>query len=91
MAVAIWAFVIHLTMIFDAIFSTISGGSQENVQLVIDLHIRSVAEDKIHREIRRICRRSIRYRIFCARKQDLILVRIIDLIQGFFVPDTVAD
>jgi hypothetical protein len=83
------AYIIHLTVIFDAIFSTISGNiSQENVQLVIDWHVRSGKKDKIHRKIRGFVREAFDIG-FSARHQDLILERIIDLIQEFCVPDTV--
>ena len=83
-------YIVHLTIILDAIFSTVSGEiSQENVQLVIDLHVRSGTKDKIHREIRRFVAEAFDIG-FSARKQDLILERIVDLIQGFCVPDTVV-
>ena len=83
----IMGYIIHLTIILDAIFNTISGDiSQDNVQLIIDLHVR--AKDKIHRGIR-----GFVTEVFdmgsSARKQDLILERIIDLIQGLCLPDTV--
>ena len=80
-------YIIHLTIILDAIFSTISDDvSQDNVQLIIDLRERM--KDRIHSGIR-----GFVTEVFdigsSARKQDLILERIIDLIQGFCVPDTV--
>ncbi|KAN0135836.1 hypothetical protein V8E53_006288 [Lactarius tabidus] len=85
----IMAYIKHLTVIFDAIFSTISGNiSQENVQLVIDWHVRSGKKDKIHRKIRGFVGEAFDIG-FSARHQDLILERIIDLIQEFCVPDTV--
>ena len=83
-------YTIHLTIILGAIFCTISGEiSQENVQLVIDGHVRSGKKDKIHREIRGFVTQAFALG-FSARKQDLILERIIDLIQEFCVPDTVT-
>ena len=83
----IMGYIIHLTIILDAIFSTISDDvSQDNVQLIIDLCERM--KDRIHSGIR-----GFVTEVFdigsSARKQDLILERIIDLIQGFCVPDTV--
>ena len=82
-------YIIHLTIILDAIFSKVSGDvSQENVQLVIDLHIRSGTKDKIRRQIRGFVTEAFAIGSF-ARKQDLILEKIIDLIQGFCIPDTV--
>jgi hypothetical protein len=84
------AYIIHLTIILDAIFSTISGDiSQETVELVIDWHVRSGKKDKIHREIRGFVREAFAIG-FSARHQDLILDRTIDLIQEFCVPDTVT-
>jgi len=87
----IMGYIIHLAIILDAIFSTISGDiSPENVQLVIDCHVRSGTKDRIHREIRGFVTEAFDMG-FSARKQDLILERIIALIQGFCVPDMVAD
>jgi hypothetical protein len=84
------AYIIHLTIILDATFSTMSGDiSQETVQLVIDWHARSGKKDNIHREIRGFVREAFDIG-FSARQQDLILDRIIDLIQEFCVPDTVT-
>jgi hypothetical protein len=84
------AYIIHLTVILDAIFRTISGDiSQENVQLVIDWHVRSGKKDKIHRKIRGFVRATFDIG-FSARQQDLILDRTIDFIQEFCVPDTVT-
>ena len=86
----IMGYIIHLTIILDAIFSTIYGDiSEENVQLVIDLHVRTGTKDKIHREIRGFVTEAFAIGP-SARKQDLILERIIDLIQGFCVPDTLT-
>ena len=83
-------YIIHLTIILGAIFCTIFGEiSQENVQLVIDRHVRSGKKDRIHREIRGFVTQAFALG-FSARKQDLILERIIDLIQEFCVPDTVT-
>jgi hypothetical protein len=84
------AYIIHLTIILDATFSTMSGDIfQETVQLVIDWHVRSGKKDNIHREIRGFVREAFDIG-FSARQQDLILDRIIDLIQEFCVPDTVT-
>ena len=83
-------YITHLTIILDTIFSTMSGDvSQENVQLVIDRHVRSGTKDKIHREIRGFVTEAFAIGS-SARKQDLILERIIDLIQEFCVPNTVT-
>jgi hypothetical protein len=83
-------YIIHLTIILDAIFGTISGDiSQEDVQLVIDGHVRSGKKDKIHHEIRGFVTQAFALG-FSARKQDLVLERIIDLIQEFCVPNTVT-
>jgi hypothetical protein len=83
-------YIIHLTVILDAIFSTISGENfQENVQQVIDWHVRSGKKDRIHREIQGFVREVFNIG-FSALQRDLILDRIIDLIQEFCIPDTVA-
>jgi hypothetical protein len=83
-------YIIHLTIVLDAIFSTISGDiSLENVQQVIDWHVRSGKKDQIHRNIRGFVREAFDIG-FAARRQDLILDRTIDLIQEFCVPDTVT-
>ena len=85
-------YIIHLTIVLDTIFRTISGDvSQENVQLVIDEHVRSGKKDKFHNEIRgfvAIVSESSDLGL-SARKQDFVLKKTVDLIQGFCVPDTV--
>ena len=87
------AYIIHLTIILDAIFRTISGDiSQEDVQLVIDEHLRSGKRDQIHGEIRgfvAIVTEESDLGV-SARKQDFILKKTIDLIQGFCLPETVT-
>jgi hypothetical protein len=83
-------YIIHLTVILDAIFGTISGDiSQENVEVVIDEHVRSGKKDQIHRKIRGFVGATFDIG-FSARQQDLILDRTIDFIQEFCVPDTVT-
>ena len=85
-------YIIHLAIVLDAIFSTISGDiSQEDIQLVIDWHVRSGKKDQIHRQIRGFVAivTEVSDLGFSARKQDLVLERIIDLIREFCVPDTV--
>ena len=88
----IMAYIIHLTIILDTLFRTISGDiSQEDVQLVIDEHVRSGKKDRIHNEIRgfvAIVSESSDLGL-SARKQDFVLKKTVDLIQGFCVPDTV--
>ena len=84
-------YIIHLTIILDTLFRTIPGDiSQEDVQLVIDQHVRSDKKDKIHSEIRgfvAIVTEASDLGL-SARKQDFILKKTVDLIQGFCVPDT---
>ena len=86
------AYIIHLTIILDVIFRTISDISQEDVQLVIDEHVRSGKKDEIHGEIRGFVAivTEVSDLGVSARKQDFILKKTIDLIQGFCVPDTVT-
>ena len=87
------AYIIHLTIVLDTIFHTISGDvSQENVQLVIDEHVRSGKKDEIHGEIRGFVAivTEVSDLGVSARKQDFILKKTIDLIQGFCVPDKVT-
>ncbi|KAN0133594.1 hypothetical protein V8E53_008582 [Lactarius tabidus] len=82
----IMSYIIHLTVILDAIFGTISGDiSQENVEVVIDEHVRSGKKDQIHRKIREFLRATFDIG-FSARQEDLILERTIDFIQEFCVP-----
>ena len=76
-------YIVDLTVLLDAIFSTPSGDiSPDNVQLVIDKHVSSGNKDKIHRDIQRFVIEAFR---FSVPQKDLILERIIDLIQGFCV------
>ena len=79
-------YIVDLTVILDAIFSTTAGHiSPENVRLVINMHVSSGNKDKIHREIRRFVTEAYAIR-FSVPQRDLILEKIIDLIQGYCVP-----
>jgi hypothetical protein len=83
-------YIIHLTVTLDAIVSTISGEIfQENVQQVIDWHVRSGKKDRIHREIQGFVKEVFDIG-FSALQKDLILDRTIDLIQEFCVPHEVT-
>ena len=87
-------YIIHLTIILDTIFRTISSDiSHEDVQLVIDQYVHSGTKDQIHCEIRGFVAivPEVSGLGFSVRKQDLILEKIIDLIQEFCVLDTVTD
>ena len=76
-------YIVDLTVLLDAIFSTPSGHvSPDNAQLVIDRHVNSGKKDKIHRDIQGFVIEAFR---FSVPQEDLILERIIDLIQGFCV------
>ena len=82
-------YIVDLTVLLDAIFSTPSGDiSPDNVQLVIDKHVSSGNKDKIPRDIQRFVIEAFR---FSVPQKDLILERIIDLIQEFCVPPTGTD
>jgi hypothetical protein len=78
-------YIVNLMVILDAIFSTTSGDiSREDVLLVMERHITSGYKG-IHRDIREFVR------TFAAKfshPRDLILERIIDLIQKFCVSPT---
>ena len=79
-------YIVDLTVILDAIFSTTAGDiSPENVRLIIDRHVSSGKKDKIHHDIRRFVTEV--YAIgFSVPQRDLILEKIIDLIQGYCLP-----
>lgn len=79
-------YIVDLTVILDAIFSTTTTDiSPENVRLVINRHVSSGDKGKIHREIRRFVTEAYAIR-FSVPQRDLILEKIIDLIQGYCVP-----
>ncbi|KAH9170085.1 hypothetical protein EDB89DRAFT_1908087 [Lactarius sanguifluus] len=78
--------IIDLTVILDAIFNTPPDDiSPEHVQLVIDRHVHSGRRNRIHRDIRRFVTEASVVR-FSVPHKDLILEKIIDLIQEFCVP-----
>jgi len=82
----VMGYIVDLTVILDAIFSTTSGDvSQENVRLIIDGHIGSGHKGKIHRDIRGFVTEAFAVGVSVPQK-DLILERIIDLIQEFCAP-----
>ena len=79
-------YIVDLTVILDAIFCSTSGNiSSENVRLVVNSHISSGKKNKIHHEIRRFVTVAFAAR-FSGLQKDLILEKIIDLIQKFCVP-----
>lgn len=80
-------YIVNLMVILDAIFNTISGDvSPENVLLVMEGHINSGYKKGIHRDIRKFVTTFADE--FSVLPKDLILERIIDLIQKFCVPPT---
>ncbi|KAH8989937.1 hypothetical protein EDB86DRAFT_2941602 [Lactarius hatsudake] len=84
----VMGYVVGLTVILDAIFCTTSGDiSPQNVLLAIDRHFTSSKKDKIHRDIREFVPEAFALR-FSVPHKDLILDKIIDLIQEFCVPPT---
>ncbi|KAH8985737.1 hypothetical protein EDB86DRAFT_3083324 [Lactarius hatsudake] len=81
----VMGYIVDLTVILDAIFNTTSDNvSPENVLFVIDRHISSGHRDRIHRHIRRFVTEAFAVR-FSVPQKDLILEKIIDLIQEFCV------
>jgi len=81
-------YIVNLTVILGAIFSTTSGDiSPKDVLGAIDNHVNSGIKNKIHDDIRSFVPEAVRLRVSVPQK-DLILDRIIDLIQRFCVPPT---
>ncbi len=79
-------YIVDLTVILDAIFNTTSVDiSPENALLIIDRHVSSGIKNRIHRDIRRFVTEAFAIG-FSVPQKDLILERIIDLIQEFCVP-----
>ena len=79
-------YIVDLTVILDAIFGTPSGEvSQENVRFIIDGHVGSGKKGKIHGDIRGFVTEAFAVG-FSVPQKDLILERIIDLIQKFCAP-----
>jgi len=82
----VMGYIVDLMVILDVIFNTTSGGiSSEDVQLVIDNHIRSGNKGKIHRDILRFVTEVFAIGFSVPPQEDLILERTIDLIQAFCV------
>jgi len=79
-------YIVDLTVILDALFCTTSGDiTPESVQLVVNRHISSGKKNEIHRNIRRFVPVAFATR-FSVPQTDLILERIIDLIQASCIP-----
>ena len=78
-------YIIDLTVVLDVIFTAFSGDiSRENVRLVFERFVGSGHKDKIH-HIRGFVTEAFAIRGSVPNK-DLILERIIDLIQEFCLP-----
>jgi hypothetical protein len=80
-------YIVDLTVVLDVFFSAPSSGdiSQEKVRLVFEWFVTSGHKEKIHRQIRGFVTEAFAVRVSVPQK-DLILERIIDLIQEFCVP-----
>ncbi|KAF8264369.1 hypothetical protein EI94DRAFT_1788047 [Lactarius quietus] len=78
----IMGYIVDLVVILDGIFNTTCDGSLENVQLAIDSHVSSGNKDKIHRDIREFVTGNFEWG-FYLQHTDLILEKIIDLIQHY--------
>ncbi|KAH9061768.1 hypothetical protein EDB83DRAFT_2385834, partial [Lactarius deliciosus] len=82
----VMGYIVDLTVILDAVSSTTSGNiSPESVLSAIDRHVRSGRRNGIHRDIRKFVTETSTVR-FSVPQKDLILERIIDLIQEYCVP-----
>ncbi|KAI9430299.1 hypothetical protein BJY52DRAFT_1351097 [Lactarius psammicola] len=83
----VMGYIVDLTVILDAIFSATSGDiSPETVLSVIKGHVKSGIKKSIHRDIRGFVTETLTSRYSVSQK-DLILEKIIDLIQAFCAPD----
>ncbi|KAH9170100.1 hypothetical protein EDB89DRAFT_1980563 [Lactarius sanguifluus] len=81
----VMGYIVNLTVILDSIFSKISGDiSPDTVTSVINGHIDSGKRNKIHDDIRTFVTETFPLRF--SESQDLILEKIIDLIQEFLPP-----
>jgi hypothetical protein len=79
-------YIVDLTVILDALFCTTSGViSPEDVWLAVNRHVSSGKKDEIHHNIRRFVTETFTIR-FSVLQKDLILQKIINLIQIFCVP-----
>ncbi|KAH8985726.1 hypothetical protein EDB86DRAFT_3246299 [Lactarius hatsudake] len=82
----VMGYIVDLTVILDAIFNTTPDDiSPDYVQMVIDRHVHSGHRNRIHRDIRSFVTEASAVR-FSVPHKDLILEKIIDLIQEFCVP-----
>jgi hypothetical protein len=82
-------YIVDLTVIMDGIFRVAAGDmAPKYAQQVLDKH-ESGRRDAIHRDIRSFIAQAFAIR-FSALERDLVLEKIIDLIQQYCVPISIA-
>ncbi|KAH8989946.1 hypothetical protein EDB86DRAFT_1848703 [Lactarius hatsudake] len=82
----VMGYIVDLTVILDTIFNTTFGDiSPERVLSVIDRHVSSGHRNRIHHDIQRFVAEAFAIG-FSAQKKDLILDKVIDLIQEYCGP-----
>jgi hypothetical protein len=84
-------YIIDLTVILDGVFRVAAGDMSPNdVERVIEGHVRSGRTTVIHQHIRRFITEAFAIR-FSVPQKDLVLERIIDLIKQFCVAPSVDE
>jgi predicted oxidoreductase len=84
-------YIVDLTVIMDGIFRTAAGDMSPNdVERVINRLVSSGRTTVIHQDIGRFITEAFAIR-FSVPQKDLVLERIIDLIQQFCVPSSVDE
>jgi hypothetical protein len=78
-------YIVDLTVILDDIFRTTSGNVTDNdVQSAVERHVNSGSRDMIHRDIYSFVNETFAIR-FTVPQRDLVLEKIVDLIQQYCV------
>jgi len=82
----VMGYIVNLTVILDAIFSTTAGNVTENAILkVMGTHVRSGRRNDIHRDIRSFVTETFSIR-FAIPEKDLVLEKIVSLIGLYCSP-----
>ncbi|KAF8259219.1 hypothetical protein EI94DRAFT_1813704 [Lactarius quietus] len=82
----VMGYIVDLTVILDGIFRSVADDmSPKYAQQVLERHVRSGHRDAIHRDIEGFIKEAFAIR-FAVPHKDLILERIVDLLEQYCVP-----
>jgi len=88
----VMGYIVDLTVILDGVFRVAANNVRaDDVQSVLDRHVKSGRRDRIHRDIRSFVTNTQAVAIrFAVPQKDLVLERIIDLIRQYCVPPSLG-